>query len=198
MENFILKEGIYIPDAKGAESCFCVADEENIVASVSCEKLCGLTTEAVKALKGDLFFFAEVPCTEAEEKELGGGLHRNVYYLDNCTMEVCLAIIKRYGDLLFADGLLEFGFGSLKDNSEIYLRKYQVVNIYSPEIKTFEGIFEGLGIKKADEVFTLWDLICEKNPGECVLVEANGETIYDMIDNLSEAGLYKSHVADDQ
>lgn len=198
MENFILKEGIYIPDAKGAESCFCIADSENIMASVSCEKLCELTKKAVKKLKGPLFFFAEVPCVEAEEKALGGGLHRNVYYLDNCTAEVCLAIIKRYGDLLFADGLLEFGFGSLDDNSEIYLRKYQVVNIYSPQIKSFEEIFTGLGIKKTSEALTLWDIISQENPGECVLVEANGETIYDMIENLYDAGLYKSHVADDQ
>lgn len=197
MENFILKEGISIADTSGCESCYSVIDSENLVSSVSAERLKELTVKAVSLLKAPVFFFAELPCTEAEEKELGGGLHMNVYYLDNCTAEVAQAIIKRYSDILFSDGLLQFGFGSQADSSEIYLRKYQVVSIYSPDVSCFEDVFDNLDIPKTSECKTLWDVIDKENCGECVMVEANGETVYDMIENLSDVGLYRSHVAED-
>ena len=198
MKNFILKEGISICDTKDCESCFCVKNQENLVLSLSADKLREFTDKALKLLKAPVFFFAEIPCTESEEKELGGGLHRNVYYLDNCTCEVCQAILKRYGDLLFSDGLIQFGFGSHIDNSEIYLQKYQVISIYSPDISPFEKLTEQLDIKKSEDFKTLWSVIGKENPGECFLVEANGETIYDMIENLTEAGLYKAHVSEDE
>lgn len=197
MKKFILKDGIDIADISGCESCFCVSGE-NITASVSCELLKSLTEKAVKKLTAPIFFFAEVPCTEEEEKSLGGGLHRGIYYLDNCTTDVGLAIIKRYGDILFSDGLLQFGFGSHADSSEIFHQKYQVVSVYSPEISGFEKIFEELEVKRVPEVFSLWDKISPENPGECVVVEANGETFYDMITNLTDVGLYKASVVDDQ
>lgn len=196
MEKFILKDGIFLSDVSGCESEFSV-DGENIVASLSYEHLKSLTEKAVKKLKAPIFFFAEVPCSEDEEKSFGGGLHKSIYYLDNCTTDVGLAIIKRYGDLLFSDGLLQFGFGSHVDSSEIFHQKYQVVSIYSPEIEKFEGILNGEGIKKVSEVNSLWGKISPENPGECVLVEANGETIYDMIANLTDAGLYKESVVED-
>ncbi len=196
MEKFILKDGIFLNDTSDCESSFSV-DGENIVASVSCEKLKSLTEKAVKKLKAPIFFFAEVPCSEDEEKAFGGGLHKSIYYLDNCTTDVGLAIIKRYSDLLFSDGLLQFGFGSHVDNSEIFHQKYQVVSIYSPEISKFEGILKDSGINKVSETSLLWDKISPENPGECVLVEANGETIYDMILNLTDAGLYKESVVED-
>lgn len=197
MEKFILKDGVSVNDVSGVESCYSQINGETLVCSVSAEKLRGLAESAVKALRKPLFFFAEVPCTEDEENALGGGLHKNVYYLDNCTEEVCLAIVKRYGNLLFSDGLLEFGFGSHADNSEIYFRKYQTVQIYSPDTKPFEALLEKNGIKRVSEVRTLWDVLSEENFGECVCVEADGETIYDMIEILSGAGLYKSHTAED-
>jgi len=195
--KFVLKDGIDIRDITDCESCFCV-NSENITASVSAELLKKLTEKAVGKLKAPIFFFAEVPCSEEEEKALGGGLHKSIYYLDNCTTEVGLAIIKRYCDLLFSDGLLQFGFGSHVDNSEIFHQKYQVVSIYSPEISDYEKIFEELQVKKVSEIHSLWDKLSDENSGECVIVEANGETIYDMISNLTDAGIYKASVVEDQ
>lgn len=196
MENFILKDGIFINDAKGCFSCYSVS-QDSITASISCEHLKSLTENVVKKLRAPVFFFAEIPCNEQEEKALGGGLHKSIYYLDNCTTEVALAIIKRYQNLLFSDGLLQFGFGSHVDNSEIFHQKYQVVSIYSPDITGFEKVFCELNIKKTPEVFSLWDKISPDNPGECVAVESEGETIFDMINNLSDVGLYKESVVED-
>lgn len=198
MKNFILKQGIFVSDVADCTSGYVCFDSENITASVSAEKLKALTVGGVKLLAEPVFFFAEVPCDEDEEKKLGGGLHRNVYYLDNCTAEVAQAIIKRYSDLLFSDGVLQFGFGSHVDSSEIFLRKYQVASIYSPDISPFKKLFSELSIPEADKLITLGSVIGENNHGECVIVEANGETIFDMIENLAEAGLYKSHVSDDE
>lgn len=197
MKEFVIKEGVDIQNSQGVMCGFSRIDEVNLIASVSFEKLKRLFSLALDAMKSPIFFFVEVPCTEQEESKLGGGLHKNIYYLDNCTKDVCHAIIKRYGDLLFADGLVEFGFGSHKDNSEIYARKYQVINAYSPDISAFERVFEKSGIEENDSLVTLWDLISEDNPGECCMVEVNSENIYDMIENLTDAGLYLGATVED-
>lgn len=197
MSNFTLKEGVSIENTDGVANGYTLSDSQNITASVSFEKLKALTEKAIDIFKSPIFFFAEIPCTSDEEDALGGGLHKKIYYLDNCTKDVCHAILKRYGDILFADGLVQFGFGSHKDNSEIFHQKYQVVSIYSVEIEKFQKAFEKLGIEKRDNLVTMWDVISSENPAESLMVEANGETIYDMIENLASAGLYLGDTVED-
>lgn len=190
MEEFILKEGVIVENYAEVKSGYKLENSENILASVSFDKLKPLTDMAIDVLKSPIFFFAEIPCTEDEEKAIGGGLHKKIYYLDNCTKDVCHAILKRYGDLLFSDGLVQFGFGSHKDNSEIFNQKYQVTSIYTTEISKFEKILTKINLQKVDNLTTLWDVLSKENPGQSMLVEVNGETIYDMIENLKDAGLY--------
>lgn len=197
MKEFILKEGVSIEHTQGVCEGYSLTDGENLLASVSFDKLKSLTEKILDVMASPIFFFAEVPCTEDEEKSLGDGFHKNIYYLDNCTKDVCRAIIKRYGDILFADGLIQFGFGAHKDNSEIFHQKYQVASVYSPKISEFQKAFEKVGISETDQLVTIWDVISEKNPAESLIVEANGETIYDMIENLKSAGLYLGETVED-
>lgn len=197
MKEFILKEGVNIENIQGIQCGYTLSDNENITASVSFEMQKALTEQAIDVMKSPIFFFAEIPCTTEEEQSFDGGLHKKIYYLDNCTKDVCHAILKRYGDILFADGLVQFGFGSHKDNSEIFHQKYQVVSIYSPEISKFENILIKQNLQKFDNLTTLWDVISPQNPAEAMLVEANGETIYDMVENLKVAGLYCCETVED-
>ena len=197
MHSFRLIAGIEIPDISAASEGFIAADS-GLVCSVSAENLEPLAIFAVKTFKKPLFFFLELPCTEDEERVLGGGMHKNVYYLDNCTEAVCLAIIKRYRELIFADGLCEYGFGTA-DGEEIYFRRYQNVSILANDKAPFVGKLTKMGIKNKDaaDVNFLGDIISPQNPGTLTAVEVDGEDIYTMLANLKQAGMYFSHTADD-
>ena len=109
-------------------------------------------------------------------------------------MEVALAIMKRYGTVLVNDGVSRFGFGSHKNDEEIYFTDYQEFQIYSRNPKKLEKLFDRLGIDVVgeDEVVTLWDLINEDNAGCISCVEADGETVFDIPENLKSEGMYEA------
>ena len=130
MQNeFFLAQGIEVEQLLDIHECY-ETNKTNIIANISFERLSRIVTDLCRQLKEPLFFFLEVPCTEEEEKSLRKNqedlFHKNIYYLDNCNIKVILAIIKRYGDLLFNDGLVQFGFASHEDEDEIYVMKYNV------------------------------------------------------------------------
>ena len=64
------------------------------------------------------FFILELPVSIDREKEIAKNIinesHMDVYYIDNCSIEECLVLLIRYGDLLVNDGLSKFGFGGIK------------------------------------------------------------------------------------
>ena len=60
--------------------------------------------------------------------------------------------------------------------------------------KKLEKLFDRLGIDVVgeDEVVTLWDLINEDNAGCISCVEADGETVFDIPENLKPEGMYEA------
>lgn len=140
----------------------------------------------IEKLAEPIFFFLELPDSERDGYK--------TYYLDNCTKEVTLAIMKRYGTVLVNDGVSRFGFGSHKNDEEIYFTDYQEFQIYSRNPKKLEKLFDRLGIDVVgeDEVVTLWDLINEDNAGCISCVEADGETVFDIPENLKSEGMYEA------
>lgn len=60
--------------------------------------------------------------------------------------------------------------------------------------KKLEKLFDRLGIDVVgeDEVVTLWDLINEDNAGCISCVEADGETVFDIPENLKSEGMYEA------
>ena len=64
------------------------------------------------------FFILELPVSIDREKVIAKNIikesHKDVYYIDGCSREECLALLIRYGNLLINDGLSQFGFGGIK------------------------------------------------------------------------------------
>lgn len=198
--EFIPKSGVCVESFDGLFQNY-VTNGENITASISAENQKKLFSELLSVMPEPVFFFIEIPLTEEEEKkqENKNAFHYNLYYLDNCTSEVAKAVIKRYGDILFADGLCRFGFGSHNEGDEIYMQSYQVLSLYSPDKKrlsAFENVLDGIGAKKQDKLDSLWDFISSDNPGKLVSVEVNGETVYDIYENLTSEGMYFASVVE--
>lgn len=160
----------------------------------------GFIDKSIDVLSEPLFFFLEIPCTEQEEKKLRKSkkspFHYNVYYLDNCTTEVAKAIMTQYGQLLIEDGISKFGFGSHESGEEIYILEYNETAVYGGE--SFERIFKSLNIPNEENYKSLWDNFSTETPGECRMVEIDGETVYDIPENLKNAGMYHAQVRERQ
>lgn len=197
--GFELVQGVSAENCSEVHSAF-YADENGISATLSAEIFCSVITDLVDELCEPVFFFVELPCSDDEEKSLRKSkkdpFHYNVYYLDNCTVPVAKAIMKRYGELLVNDGLCRFGFGSHKDDEEIYCMKYQVVSVYG-DAKRFKRVFEKHDVPEEMGFKTLWDTFTNDTPGTSSAVEINGETVYDIVSNLKKEGLYLSDVVEE-
>lgn len=141
-----------------------------------------------------LFFILELPVSIDREKEIAKNIindsHMDVYYIDNCSIEECLVLLIRYGDLLVNDGLSKFGFGGHKSHDEIMLDSYNVVTIYSKELSKFNDFFEPHNIQFVEELVTACETFSETSPGISEIYESNGKTVYDLPEELAEWGIY--------
>jgi len=124
------------------------------------------------------------------EKNIIKESHKDVYYIDGCSREECLALLIRYGDLLVNDGLSKFGFGGHKSHDEIMLDSYNVVTIYSKELSKFNDFFEPHNIQFVEELVTAWGTFSKTSPGISEIYESNGKTVYDLPVELAEWGIY--------
>ena len=185
--RFSLIAGVDVELPEGFHSAYHETDD-GFEAVVSAEKIAPLVGGFIDVLEEPVFFFLELPKNVNDEDNEG----YDVFYLDNCTLPVAKAIMKRYGELLVQDGLSRFGFGSHKSNYEVYVMDYQQVNIYYPEKTKVKALLENLGIVRTDKLVTMWDSFSEQTPGISIRVELNGENVFDIPENLKGEGMYKA------
>lgn len=193
-ENFKIIEGLNVANIKGVKTSYSKINSNEINCVISAEKIKSIVKKAVKLIKKP-YFFLETPCTDAQEAELtkqgDRGSHMQLYNLE-VTHDVADAILKRYGDLLINDGLTNFGFCSLETETEIYVMPFQRIMLYNKnDTDSFEKILKDSSISelKPEEFITIDSLLSRENPADRVLVELNGETVFDVIENLKEVGL---------
>ncbi len=178
--SFKLIAGVSIPDTTALKKEYQLS-KDRILLSLSAEDYANFFREGVKLLQAPLFFFVEIPDSDDRTR---------LYYLDNCTPEVIQAILKTYGHILYADGVIKFGFGSHTAEEEIYMQDYQTVSICAGDLTAYEGLLQGIGYQPNKAAKLTWDILSEKNPGEATCIEADDETYVDMINNLIDVGMY--------
>ena len=168
--------------------------EHHLMANVHAEKILEIFQHFIVIHDEPLFFILELPVSIDREKEIAKNiineLHKDVYYIDNCSREEFLVLLIRYGDLLVNDGLSKFGFGGHKSHDEIMLDSYNVVTIYSKELSKFYDFFEPHNIQFVEELVTAWKTFSETSPGISEIYESNGKTVYDLPIELAEWGIY--------
>lgn len=134
--------------------------EHHLMAKVHAEKILEIFQHFIVIHDEPLFFILELPVSIDREKVIAKNIikesHKDVYYIDGCSREECLALLIRYGDLLVNDGLSKFGFGGHKSHDEIMLDSYNVVTIYSKELSKFNDFFEPHNIQFVEELVTAW------------------------------------------
>ena len=168
--------------------------EYHLMANVHAEKILEVFQHFIVIHDEPLFFILELPVSIDREKVIAKNIikesHKDVYYIDGCSREECLALLIRYGDLLINDGLSQFGFGGHKSHDEIMLDSYNVVTIYSKELSKFNDFFEPHNIQFVEELVTAWKTFSKTSPGISELYESNGKTVYDLPEELAEWGIY--------
>ena len=168
--------------------------EHHLMANVHAEKILEIFQHFIVIHDEPLFFILELPVSIDREKVIAKNIikesHKDVYYIDGCSREECLALLIRYGDLLVNDGLSKFGFGGHKSHDEIMLDSYNVVTIYSKELSKFNDFFEPHNIQFVEELVTAWKTFSKTSPGISEIYECNGKTVYDLPEELAEWGIY--------
>lgn len=168
--------------------------EHHLMANVHAEKILEVFQRFIAIHDEPLFFILELPVSIDREKVIEKNIikesHKDVYYIDGCSREECLALLIRYGDLLVNDGLSKFGFGGHKSHDEIMLDSYNVVTIYSKELSKFNDFFEPHNIQFVEELVTAWGTFSKTSPGISEIYESNGKTVYDLPVELAEWGIY--------
>lgn len=180
MSQFRLIPGVSIPDTSRIKREYKIS-RGRIYFTISAQDYQGFFSSCVKKLAEPIFFFVEIPDDNGEFR---------LYYLDNCTEPVAQAILKRYGGILYGDGVIKFGFGSHTSDDEIYMQEYQTLSIYSKDLARYESVLSSLGYVKNKDCVLSWDVIDKDNVGECINVEADDESYIDMINNLIDVGMY--------
>lgn len=176
--------------------------EHHLMANVHAEKILEIFQHFIVIHDEPLFFILELPVSIDREKVIAKNIikesHKDVYYIDGCSREECLALLIRYGDLLVNDGLSKFGFGGHKSHDEIMLDSYNVVTIYSKELSKFNDFFEAHNIQFVEELVTAWKTFSKTSPGISEIYESNGKTVYDLPEELAEWGIYLAETRTEQ
>lgn len=172
-----------------------------IYANISAENIRKIIDKFVEIEKGNRFcLFIEIPANIADENVIGmdnegfyqlESKHMDVYYLDNITDEYVIYLLDEFGDILINDGLSYFGILS-QSGREIGKYKYNVIKAYTrDDLLPLIKVFDSFDLPETDNLVTAWDYFSQDSPGESELYKKDGKTIYDVVDDLKEIGLYK-------
>lgn len=169
-----------------SEPCF--------TANVNADKLEAMIKHFIALHNEPLFYILELPTRQQDETEVRSGvveaLHKDVYYIDGCTQDEALAILRETAELTINDGMCAFGFGCHKSHDEIMVGKYNVVTVYTRDKSTYDGFFEEHGIAFTENLVTAWNTFSRRHPGESSTVDTNGRSVYDIPEILKDRGIF--------
>lgn len=94
-----------------------------------------------------------------------------------------------YGDLLINDGLSCCGFGCHDDKSEIMKNKYNEITVWTTEPQKYHKLMKKYA-PQVESCKTAWETFSDTTAGECISIELDGISVYDLPERLKSMGLY--------
>lgn len=174
--------GVSLPFPEQLHEAF-QCDKDSVTLNLSFEKLADFMGEFIPMLEAPLFLALHVPFEDGD----------HLYYLDGCTHEQMQMILDMYGELLRQDGICCFAIASHATGEELYLDQYKVIRLYSPKVRRFLPLLARYGLTETQQLVTAWDTISQAHPGQTMLVELGGQTVFSMLEELKQIGLYQAH-----
>ena len=197
MKEWQLARGIQVPHLEGIHECYEMNTQNTFTAftvNISAENIETVLRAFIDQLEEPCFFLLEVPTNAAAEKELRqkdtDPFHCDVYYQDGCSRQQLHQFLDNWGALLIHDGISCFGFASHTSRDEIYLGKYKVTTIFTPDSSRYQTFLAGLGIPQEEKIKTVWQNFTRQAPGQADRIEVDGQTVYEMVEELKQSGLY--------
>jgi hypothetical protein len=203
--KFRLPRGIQVADLSGIHEAYSVTVAQDgyhvFTVNVSAENIHRVFCRLAAEVNEPAFLLLETGTHRDIEQQLRKSptdpLHKDVYYLDGLPWGNAKSIVDTYSELLTHDGMINFGFGSRDGHDEVFVGPYKIFTIYADKPARYELILNELGMTKVDRIKTIWDNITEHAPGQRLALTDAKPTIWDMIDELKEKGLYLAERRED-
>lgn len=167
-----------------------VCRDNRITANINADKIERIVKDFIAYAKEPLFFILELPTNINDEPDPENVLHNDVYYIDGCSYEKSMKILKDNKELLINDGPSRFGFGSHINGDEIMVCSYNIVYLFSKCIEDFTDIFDNNDIPRRDKITTAYDTFSEEYPGTASTYTAGEKNIYSLPETLKQDGIY--------
>lgn len=193
----ILKRGCKVPFPEKIKEGYFINKTDNYInANIGSDKIEEVMQHFICMHDEPLFFILELPANIEDEEEIRPGVlevtHKDIYYIDGCSQEEAITIMLRVGELLFNDGLAQFGYGCHESQDEIMFRKYNVMTIYSQDINAYNDFFEAHNIPEAKDLVLAWETFSEEHPGVSEKIVVDGKDVYSIPEQFKEWGMYKA------
>ncbi len=182
---FRVAQGIRIPDIQGIHSAYELKKNEEewlFTIVLDAPRIPAFLQDYCEILPEPGYFTLELPAKKENVYD--------IYYVDGCTRPVLQAIVKRYGDLLAEDGYVRFGFAAHDTPEQIYVSDLKTIQIYTLFPGLVKNLLEKYGILEEKTCKKLWDILSDQNPCELIHLEVEEESIFDLPELLSDAGIY--------
>lgn len=183
-----MKKGSIIPDTVILKEEY-KKEKNNIIANIDVDKIHKIIKKFIDIQNEELFLFIEIP-TNLNELENKNEDYIDIYYKDGLTSKEAHSLLKEYGEILINDGLCKFGFGTKSFNDEIMSHKYNIVTVFSKNIDKYDSLFSDFEIKETNNYKCAWDFFRPDSPGISNIYEKDGKTVFDIIEELKDSGLY--------
>lgn len=197
-KEFKLAAGVKAADLSGISEGYSVAETGKgytlLTINVSAERLQETFLGLAEMVSTPGFAVIEIPTDLEKEKKLRKSdkdpLHRDVYYLDGIDFGRLKLLFVKHSWFFLEDGQITFGFGCHKGHDEVFISRYKILNIYADEPDKYVRALQELGYERREPLKTVWDNFSENNPGSTEMLTKDGKSIYSLVEELEQEGLY--------
>lgn len=198
MTQFRLVQGVQVPDLSGIEEGYSVkrvpAGYHVFTVNVSADNIPRVFRHLAATVAEPGFLTFELPSHGDVEEQLrkspSDPFHRDVYYLDGLAWVSAEEVFASYEFLLTNDGMINFGFGSLTGRDEVFVDAYKVFKIFADDPQKYHSALGELGYAEVPLLKTVWQNFSQESPGSRNVLSNREPTIWQMVEQLTERGLY--------
>jgi len=95
---------------------------------------------------------------------------------------------------LLNDGQSVIAVTSQRTLDWITVLHYKIVDILGPNRNRSIPLLGEFGIRETKSLKTAWDMISKSRPGDRFLIESEGKTVYDVVEELKKDGMFLGKV----
>lgn len=196
--TFKLPEGIEVANLSGIFEAYSVKRMPDghyvFTLNVSAENIATVFCRLAAEVNEPAFLLFEMPTHRDIEEQLRKSdtdpFHRDIYYFDGLVWDNAKGIFDQYQYLLYNDGEVNFGLGSHEGHDEVFVAAYKIFHIYADDPRKYHEALKELGFEEVPQVKTVWENFSEQAPGRRLVLKNADPTIWQMVEQLKDRGLY--------